>query len=411
MSAAPDKPPRFDVARSLSPLGLDDFLQEHWERTPLHIERNEPEFYADLFSISDIDALMVQSRMTSRDFRVASKKTGLAHDAMLSTDRPESQRNRGPNLAGVHEAFLGGQSVIVELRRLWPEVDRLTRSFEQTFERGASAELYLTPPNAQAFDIHYDLVDVFLLQLGGSKKWHVYEPVTEAPSPARGENRNCAALVGEPKWVFQVRAGDLLYMPYGFPHQGLTSDESSMHITFGVKRLHVHDLLKAMLDLAAHDNAALRRSIRGGFAALRSQDLGTELDACLDMLRSGTLIGPSVDKLEDAFFSALDQVPDGQFAEIDQLDRIRLDTRLEHRADQICRVRSDQESASLKFIGGGVAGPVWLGPALRWIASTPSFAPADIPGDMSGDSKLVLVRRLVKEGLLKRSGSVANGAA
>lgn len=386
-------------------------MREHWQRVPLHIERNQPGFHADLFALSDLDALMVQSRMTSRDFRVASKKTGLAHDALLSTNRPESQRNRGPNLAGLHDAFLDGQSVIVELRRLWPEVDRLTRSFEQTFERGASAELYLTPPNAQAFDVHYDLADVFLLQLGGSKTWHVYEPVAEAPSPARPEHRDCASLVGEPKWVFEVRAGDLLYMPYGFPHQGLTTDESSLHITFGVKRLHVHDLLKAMLDLAAHENAALRRPLKGGFADLRGDDLGAELNACLDLLRSGSLIDHAVDKLEDAFFSNLDQVPDGQFAEIDQLARIGLETRLEHHADQICRVRSDRESASLNFVGGGVSGPTWLEPALRWIASTKAFAPTNIPGDMSGDSKLVLVRRLVKGGLLKRSGSDAHGVA
>jgi ribosomal protein L16 Arg81 hydroxylase len=406
-----DKRPRFDVARSLSPLGLDDFLHEYWQRAPLHIERNELDFHADLFSLSDLDALMVQSRMTSRDFRVASKKTGLAHDALLSTNRPNSQRNRGPNLAGLHEAFLDGQSVIVELRRLWPEVDRLTRSFEQTFERGASAELYLTPPNAQAFDVHYDLADVFLFQLGGSKTWHVYDPVAEAPSPARSENRDCASLVGEPKWVFEVRAGDLLYMPYGFPHQGLTSNESSLHITFGVKRLHVHDLFKAMLDLAAHENAALRRPLKGGFADLRSGELRTELGACLDLLHSGPLIEQAIDKLEDAFFSNLDQVPAGQFAEIDQLARIGLDTRLEHHPDQLCRVRSDRESASLNFVGGGVSGPAWLEPALRWIASSTTFAPTDIPGDMSGDSRLILVRRLVKGGLLKRSGSGAHGAA
>lgn len=404
-------PAHFDVARSLAPLAIEDFLGEHWEKAPLHISRNDGGFYAGLFSLRDLDSLLVQSRITSRDFRVASKKSGLAYDALLSTDRPESQRNRGPNLSGLHDAFRDGKSIIVELRRLWPEVDRLTRSFEQTFQRGSSAELYLTPPNAQAFDVHFDLVEVFMLQLGGSKKWHVYEPVTEEPSPARGEDANCADLVGDPKWVFDVRAGDLLYIPYGFPHQGLTSDESSLHITFGVKRLHMHDIMKAMLDLAAHDNAILRKPVRGTFSKLRQKDFGADLDACLELLRDKLVAQQAVDRLEDGFFAGLDQIPDGQFAEIDALDRIELDTQVEHRADQLCRVRRDNGSVALNFVGGGVSGPAWLEPAVRWIVETRRFAPDDIPGDMSEHSKLVLVRRLVKEGLLRRSREVADGAA
>jgi hypothetical protein len=360
--------------------------------------------------LADLDALLVQSRITSRDFRVASKQSGLAYDALLSTDRPESQRNRGPKLSGLHDAFRNGKSIIVELRRLWPQVDRLTRSFEQSFQRGASAELYLTPPHAQAFDVHFDLVDVFMLQLGGSKRWSVYEPVTDTPSPARLEDSNCADMVGNPKWVFEVRAGDLLYIPYGFPHQGLTSDESSLHITFGVKRLHMHDLLKAILDLAAHDNAILRKPVGGMFAEMRNADFGAELEACLALLKQEHIVKNAVDRLEDGFFAALDQVPDGHFAEIDRIDRIALDTALEHRADQLCYIRINDGSVTLNFVGGGVSGPAWLEPAFRWIVEAQRFVPADIPGEMSGESKLVLVRRLVTEGLLRRCKDAVNGA-
>jgi len=403
--------PSFDVARAISPLGFDDFIHRHWAQEPLHISRNDAAFYADLFSLSDLDALLVQSRITSRDLRVASKRSGLAYDAMHALDRPEPLRNRGPQLGALHEAYRDGKSVIVEMRRLWPQVDHLSRSLEQTFRRGSSAELYLTPPRAQAFDVHFDLVEIFLLQLDGAKTWHVYDPIVEAPSSAHGDDRNCADRVGDPKWVFEVRAGDLLYIPYGFPHQGLTSGESSLHISFGVKRLHLHDVLKTVVDLAARDHALLRRSLQGKFADLGGPSLEADVDECLRLLRGGTLVERAIEQIEDSFLADLDQAPDGQFAEIDGLDRIDAGTLLERRADQLCIVRCQGGSATLRFVEGGVSGPSWLEEPFRWIAATPRFRPAEIPGDMGGDGKLVLARRLVKEGLLRKARDAADGAS
>lgn len=39
---------------------------------------------------------------------------------------------------------------------------------------------YLTPPGSQGFAPHYDEIEVFLLQLEGSKIWILYEPRTPA---------------------------------------------------------------------------------------------------------------------------------------------------------------------------------------------------------------------------------------
>jgi hypothetical protein len=58
-----------------------------------------------------------------------------------------------------------------------------------------------------------------------------------------------------------------------------------------------------------------------------------------------------------------------------------------------------------------VSGPAWLAGSLRWIAKTPRFRVDAIPGDISLNSKLVLTRRLVKEGLLRRAGSDGDEAA
>jgi hypothetical protein len=40
-----------------------------------------------------------------------------------------------------------------------------------------NVNMYHTPGGEQAFDLHYDETEVFVLQLRGRKIWTVYEPV------------------------------------------------------------------------------------------------------------------------------------------------------------------------------------------------------------------------------------------
>lgn len=56
---------------------------------------------------------------------------------------------------------------------------------------------------------------------------------------------------------------------------------------------------------------------------------------------------------------------------------------------------------SIQFPGNEVRGPGWLEPAYRFIAETETFAVKDLPDSLSDNAKLVLVRRLIREGLLR----------
>lgn len=60
-----------------------------------------------------------------------------------------------------------------------------------------------------------------------------------------------------------------------------------------------------------------------------------------------------------------------------------------------------EHHVSIQFPGHEVTGPTWLEPALRFIAQTEPCAVHALPDSLSANSKLVLVRRLIREGLLK----------
>jgi hypothetical protein len=334
--------PRPDLAHIIAPVEFDRFLAGHWGHEPLHVARNDPAFYEDLLTLSDVDRLLVRSRMTSQDMRLLSKERGTAFSALAGMDRAPADRHRGPRLRPLHDAFADGESLVVQMRSLCSPIDRLCRSAEQVFRRKASAELYLTPRQAQAFDVHYDLHDVFLLQLDGSKTWHIYEPVADNPSPLSADARLCGDRVGEPKSVIELRRGDLLYMPCGFPHQGMTSDQASLHITIGVSPLYVHDLLKALVDVAARDHPELRRPLRGGLTDLVEAGLDRAVGGeWLRMLAADGLLEKALQRLEDGFLESLDAVPDARFAELAEASEIAPETVLERRPGQLCSVRSD----------------------------------------------------------------------
>jgi len=140
-----------------------------------------------------------------------------------------------------HKAFhKDGFSIIINsLDTKWMAMEKLATNFEDYFGHRTSINLYLTPPNAQAFEVHYDWMDTYILQIEGEKHWLLYDNTfKELPSPwmkekimsSQDENLK---LIGN----FTLKPGDMLYMPAGYPHQASTnsSNEPSLHITVGVE--------------------------------------------------------------------------------------------------------------------------------------------------------------------------------
>ena len=65
-----------------------------------------------------------------------------------------------------------------------------------------------------------------------------------------------------------------------------------------------------------------------------------------------------------------------------------------------CTVTRTDEQAAIWFSGVPVEAPASIEPALRFVARTERFAVRDLPDCLTEKGKGVLVRRLVREGLL-----------
>lgn len=149
---------------------------------------------------------------------------------------------------------------------------------EDAFQCSCGVNSYWTPKNSQGFAPHYDDVDVFLMQLEGSKQWRVYDPLEPVDHLTRhsSEDYKPEQLTKPPIFSGTLRAGDVLYMPRGFIHQGDTMHgEGSLHITFSAMQMHTYaDLMIKLATYQIETLAANSVEWRRGIPRSWSRALG-----------------------------------------------------------------------------------------------------------------------------------------
>jgi hypothetical protein len=101
-------------------------------------------------------------------------------------------------------------------------------------------------------------------------------------------------------------------------------------------------------------------------------------------------------------------LPD-QLTQLRGLEALTLETPVERRAT----VLFELQGSTLRFEGKTVAFPADAQEDVEFVARVEDeFTPADLPGDLDDKSRLVLVRRLVREGFLRLTeAEPSNGAA
>jgi cupin superfamily protein len=282
-------------------------------------------------------------------------------------------------------AFEAGATIVLQgLHHLWLPLARYCRQLESSLGHPVQANAYYTPRGSQGLPVHHDTHEVVSLQVAGEKRWLVYEPVLDLPLK---NQRYTSALgaPGQPILDVTLRAGDTMYLPRGWLHQALTSDFDSLHITIGVNVRRWIDEARAELD-AQEDDIAYRRTIDGD----EPPDLPS-LDAAEVRERA-----------REHFLRSRRPILDGQLSELRALDRLDLDTELERRDTVI----ADLHGATLVFEGRDLRFPERLTEELEFLVTTDApFRASDLPGPLDDAGRLVLLRRLVREGFLRRSAS------
>jgi ribosomal protein L16 Arg81 hydroxylase len=380
------------------------FFSEYYERKPLVVQRNDPAHFVALLSVAAIDRFLATTSPCHPDvFVVDAARKLTPEDYVLPGTDGEL------DLPRVYQLFESGATISIRhLHEKVPELAALCRVAEKVFSAHFQTNIYLSPPNAQGFKTHYDTHDVFVLQVAGSKRWTLNDTLIELP--LHGQRFDSAQHVSRPPTrEFTLRAGDLLYCPRGQFHSARSSNELSLHITLGLIGKTWADVLMEALVSACLSSPAFRANLPAGFAypGFDTTEAKRTFRSLIDQFAHTAELEPILGRFAEEFVVSRRPDVSGLLEERRDAPAVALDTAVQPRANLIYRLDEVQGKVSLLFGPTTITFPSEVHEALRFALIGPAFTPGDLPGRLDDAGKIVLVRRLIKEGLLVRSLDVA----
>ncbi|WP_165507365.1 JmjC domain-containing protein [Streptomyces seoulensis] len=234
---------------STTPQGFEDlvgdrqvFFQEYFNRKPL-LRRGALDGRArDLVSVRQLDDIVAMQTVSPAYLRIAKDGRGVPGKAYTRTVSDRGAGLTEAVVAGqVYELFRSGGTVTWNaLNHFLPSARRLAEMFAATFACESEVVAFLTPAGRDGYAPHHDPVDVYVIQIEGTKDWRIWEP----PAGRRaGKVSYRPEDLGAPAIETTLRAGDVLYLPYGTPHAAAAKDQVSLHLSVTVEPRRWRDLL------------------------------------------------------------------------------------------------------------------------------------------------------------------------
>jgi lysine-specific demethylase/histidyl-hydroxylase NO66 len=252
-----------DFAALIAPFDADTFRAQFFGKRPLHIRREGAAGPAVLGWQRFNEVLALTPYWNEDTLKVYFRSRAALRENYCDTAdlRPGTKAPADPAKV---KALLGvGASLIANhIHRVCPEVAAIAHVLEREFAARVAANAYCSFKGVQAFQTHFDLHDVFALQVEGEKTWHVYEsradaPVTPLP-PGDEVEKWLTASRGRLLFEADMKPGDILYLPRGQYHDALTGAQASLHVSFGVTPATGLGLFK-LLEGAATVESAFRQ--------------------------------------------------------------------------------------------------------------------------------------------------------
>ncbi|SIS08569.1 cupin domain-containing protein [Williamsia sterculiae] len=387
-------------------LSVDEFARDHWGRSPLLSTADVlPRDFVDLLSPDAVDELIAERGVRTPFIRMAREGSLLDRSCFTGSAGFGAEMPDQVDSAKVLAEFAAGATIVLQgLHRLWPPVIDFVRGMVDDVGHPAQTNAYITPPSNRGFDPHYDVHDVFVLQVSGSKHWTVHSPVHTDPlagQPWTDHREAIAARVRDTPVIDTVlRPGDALYLPRGWIHSAQALGDTSIHLTVGVAPLTRYDVVRNLLDeLAGTD--ALRASLPMGLDFTRTDDVVAESDKTLSMVIAALqdappeLVAAASAALGTTFTTRTRPIAVRPLRSLDLLTGLAVDTRLQLRHGLIARVAG----AHLHLTDRTIAFPAQCADAIAAVVTGGLVSADSLPGLDSADS-LVVLRRLIREGVV-----------
>jgi len=217
--------PQTIIASLLSPYTLEVFKEEYWEKKPLHIRRNDDDFYGNVVTR--------ESLMTLPEEYIMSYEIDL--DAWKCVDDEKESLN-GADVVKAQEVkrLLEKANATIQFnqpQRFSVSLWKIMELLEKYFGSVVGSNVVITPKGAKGLPLQNNDMEDFVLQLEGKQTWSLYKATEELSrelNPSMGKDE-----IGEKLFDVNLEPGDLLYFPRGTIFEATaSSDGYSTHLSF-----------------------------------------------------------------------------------------------------------------------------------------------------------------------------------
>lgn len=248
-------------------ISRERFAGDVWGRTPL-LTRGASDF-SDLFSAEAVDELVSRRGLRTPFLRVAKGGTTFPDSSFTSSAGVGATISDQLDDTELWRKFADGATLVLQaLHRTWEPVLDFTSRLSTELGHPVQANAYITPPQNRGFDDHYDVHDVFVLQIEGTKRWIIHEPVHQDPLRDQPwtDRRSAVADAAKGKAYIDtvLEQGDVLYLPRGWLHAAQAQGEVSIHLTLGIHSWTRYALAEQLAQAALSalcDDPEMRRTL------------------------------------------------------------------------------------------------------------------------------------------------------
>ncbi|WP_131103919.1 cupin domain-containing protein [Ornithinimicrobium sufpigmenti] len=403
------------LSRLIRPTSPEEFADTVWGRRPhlASVEDRGGDTFADVFSLDAVDELVAERGLRTPFLRVAKDGSTLPERAFTAGGGIGAGIGDQVSEDKILQLFADGATVVLQgLHRTWAPVRDLSQALAADLGHPVQVNAYVTPPQNQGFADHYDVHDVFVLQVHGEKRWALREPVHADPlrdepwadrREAVEERARGAAYLET-----TLRPGDCLYLPRGWIHSARALGGTSVHLTFGVHAWTRHHLAEILLDRARERVgrvAEVRTSLPLGLDPTDADSLAEDVETAREALLAAIRALPATEVaqlLRGRARAAQRPAALSPLAQLAAADRLDVDTALRLREHLMLDVLPGPDGqVTLSSRAGRLGMPSAHLPALDRLRTGGPATVTDLAeaAGLEPDAGLALARTLVRRGV------------
>lgn len=377
----------------ISPISVNDFFENYFEKKPLLVKRNNPDYFNSIISNDDFENVLFSMNNVYPETRIVNYKEGVIVDKEKFTLPGSDQIDP---IKFVRMFTEGATMVLSGLHKKINSMRKLGNQLSNDFKLPIQTNVYITPPNEQGFTSHFDNHDVFVVQFKGKKKWRIYDNYIDLPTRAMEFDKE-KHKPGPISQEFMLEQGDFLYIPRGWMHDANTIDHTSGHITIGLVGDVWGELLSKQIIEATKEHLILRK--RPKFNSFYDNDTTEEEEIeslvkdILFRTRKDKAITEEFDAVKSAYF-------DGMVKSVFKIDELNKSSEIKISDKENLKLIEYDECLELKFYNIQMNLPLELTNIINQLIVNDTITINDLDQDYTIDSRIELVQELVKNGIV-----------